>query len=854
MSSVYNLVWLNPVPAQARNVAVALNNANSVVVAKDVEAVILFPSLMMPCVHHAKSEEPYLELLIVSNATVTADHVNRQLKVNAGLAAEKHFHVDALFAGIGDNIRIEAATKDGDGILRTHKKFEGVLHAMFEKRLSDAGFTKFFRVRLHAKALEGAARTLDPIRKVADVGNTDFRAEYHDKLVKKMLEERHTVSGFRTLPERGRFAFKVDPKSGPQPWIDRKDPIVAYHPVYLFEASEPEHLNFGHLTDIHMNYRLDILQHTPVQVIDGVAGSTVSKPIGKLVQPTNQSFTNLLNQVSADNSAHALLIGGDLIDHQANAYTTAKVPAEMEAVWNAVDVASDNQARAYSPGVDIIGFYSLLLRFCRAKAKPVFGIAGNHDAYLKPFGISPRLCGQRLNAGIPADLNLTLYEAVLAFGPTFADFSTPKPGRLSSFDADWMEWFYTVFTPFGDATIQLHKQRIVCLGWGNDEDMQGGGQGIGHLPRADDSVSSVQLKLLQNAAAKHSEQRIIVISHFTVASFEEQVPMLRGGAAAVGALNTKGDENEYNMGTFEQNHDKFLKLLKDRTITCILTGHSHRRGLYFLGDAKVDIKDGSASFPITIRDPEIYEITSQQQHKMPAIIVSDSGGPYPRYNWSGEFRGWGSDKPGGSVVSFAADGSVRDIKVIRAASAKPRLSVAIDYADMEREMVWEKPLQTHAFLVKDEAAQLRNGFKAGFYELDVPLAKPMLDIGLRIARITFHQAGAAKIAVDLTVASRRVSPLNAEQCAAFYNWMHRTPAPDKFVAVHFSWDWDRRITARYEHDPWVMEIAPTRVPGRGNVHYELPRPVRKTYWASPASYPDLPDFDWRRRRYAKPKP
>lgn len=850
MSSVFNLVWVNPMPAKARNVAVALNTANSVVVPKDVEAVILFPSLMTPCMHHAKSEEPYLELLLVSNATVTAAHVNRQLKVNAGLEAEKRCHGDALFGGIGNNILVEGATKDGDGILRTHKKFEGVLHEQFEKRLSDTGFSKFFRVRLHVQALQSATRTLDPIRAAKDAGNTDYRAEYHDKLVKKMLEERHTLSGFRTLPEQGRFAFKIDPQHGPQPWIDRNDPIVAYHPVYLFEASEPEHLNFGYLTDIHLNYRLDILANTPVQVIDGPAGSSVSKPVGKLVQPTNRSFVSLLNQVSADSNAHGLLIGGDLIDHQTNAYTTAKVPADMEEVWDAVDVSTTGQRRGYSPGVDIIGFYSLLMRFCRAKAKPVFGIAGNHDAYAKPFGISPRAVTVRANAGIPADLNLTLYEAVLAFGPTFGDFSAPRPGRISSFDAEWMEWFYTVFTPFADASIQLHKQRVVCLGWGNDEDMSGGGQGFAHLPRADDSVTSVQLKLLQNASAKHKEQRVVVISHFTVASFEEQVPMVRGGAPVVGALRTHGDEDEFNMGTFEQNHDQFLALLKDRKITCILTGHSHRRGLYFMGDAQVDVKAGSASFPVTIRDPEIYEIASQQDHKMPAIIVSDSGGPYPRYNWTGEFRGWGSDKPGGSIVRFTTEGDVRDIKVIRAGSAKPRLSVALDYADMERGMVWEKPIQTKGYLASEEAAQLRNGFKAGFYELEVPLGAGMIDIGLRVARITFYQAGAAKLALDLTIASRRFSPLNADQCAAFYNWVHRTAEPDKFMAVHFSWDWERRITGRYEHDPWLMEVAPVRVPGRGTVHYALPRPMRKE---GLYSYPDLPDFEWRRRRNAASK-
>jgi hypothetical protein len=210
----------------------------------------------------------------------------------------------------------------------------------------------------------------------------------------------------------------------------------------------------------------------------------------------------------------------------------------MQGVWDVVDVDKKKEQN-YVPGVDIVGFYSLLMHFCRGSSKPVFGISGNHDAYLDPFGISPRLLGTRANAGIPADLNLTLYEAVLAFGPSFADFSY-HVSRPSSFEAEWMEWFYTVFTPFGEASIQLPKQRVVCLGWGDDEDMVAGGQGAFHLPRADESVSDVQLKLLSNAAQKHESHRVIVISHFTVASFEEKVPMRTKNQATVGHLYTNG--------------------------------------------------------------------------------------------------------------------------------------------------------------------------------------------------------------------------------------------------------------------------------------------------------------------------
>src|SRR5687767_12306508 len=103
MSFVFNLVWVNPQPIRERTIEVAFNEPNKIVVSNDVEAVILFPSLMTPFVYHEKCSDPWIELLLASKATIKAAHVNRQLKVYDGLAAEKRFHPEGLFVGVGDN-------------------------------------------------------------------------------------------------------------------------------------------------------------------------------------------------------------------------------------------------------------------------------------------------------------------------------------------------------------------------------------------------------------------------------------------------------------------------------------------------------------------------------------------------------------------------------------------------------------------------------------------------------------------------------------------------------------------------------------------------------------------------------
>ena len=110
----------------------------------------------------------------------------------------------------------------------------------------------------------------------------------------------------------------------------------------------------------------------------------------------------------------------------------------------------------------------------------MFMVTGNHEAYEMPYGISPRveigswsfnLGGREMlgldteeyrqevekasqwvkgkgNAGIPADNNLTIYEAILAYGPTYAQIYSSQNFKNEQFD-----WFHTLFTPFSDATL-----------------------------------------------------------------------------------------------------------------------------------------------------------------------------------------------------------------------------------------------------------------------------------------------------------------------------------------------------------------------------------------------------------------
>lgn len=788
--------------------------------------------------------------------------------------------------GTGGKIEVAATTPDGQGILRTHKRFAGVVHRLVRERLDREGLAHFYKVRIHRDALESAAAATAQLqaKKPLDPDNKTWPVELGDRLIADVLKERHKLAPYNDLPRHGWFAFNVG-ADGPQVWDqgpeqpaqNTAEPVQSYHPVYFLDDPEPSHLNFAHLTDIHINSRLDILQKNPATVLpykeSDVARANGSLPIRELIQPTNRSFAQLLRAMKDDSDAHALLIGGDLIDHQVNAFVAAKPPATMEDVWAAVDMGSKSRSERYAAGVDMVAFYSLLIDFCRSSQKPVFGVNGNHDCYVKPFGISPRVLSSRANAGIPADINLTFYEAALAFGPSWTDCEVPGPELVtgkppSSFEKEWIEWFYAVFTPFSDFSAKLPKQQLVCLGWGDNEDMFRGNQDDpsslvgGHLPRSDQSVSDVQLALLRAATSAAAERRVIALTHFTIASFLERVPLLdvRTHKPSGGWICGENLENEFNMGTFESHRNELLALLSGQKITCILSGHSHRRGLYFVGELEQK-QFGSlpvtSHLPVTIHDPDGYKIPSDQA--LPALVVSDSGGPYPRYNRLGEFMGWGSDRPSGSIVMFETSGRPREVKVVRA-GLPPRLAVAVDYLDMEAlgHDTRAISIETEPFARSDEHKLFKPslaGDGASFtYELNVRAHKNLADAKIHFQRIVLHapdKLPPLSLTIDPADARDGVFKVHLDlaQSRAFYRWIREAEEPDRFVAVFFDWSGNQAVSRRYDAaGPWIFEVAvgSSDTFDEVNQQYKIARPWRDVGGGDgSADWQDVPDFSWR---------
>lgn len=898
---LYNLLWVALEETEKKFVG-ALQVGFTITVLKDTTpGVILYPALLTPLVHMAK-QDAWLELLIATEKVLTPDMVNRQLKVSPGMLANKPFDPAPLFAGAGDKIVVEAVSAGIKEILDTHTKFAGILHPSVVKALKAKDLTQLWKVKVHASALrevkaggEWSTREAKFIEYTTAASEPKIRRwvrralvgkETHDELIRAMFERRFgsdRKTGENPIPGMCRYAFKLKGDAVDLGKADPDQPVQSYHPVIaLSDGDEFTHANIGHVSDIHINSRWQLLGKSTARVIEyGEGQHTAESPrIGSLLAETNRSFHDVLHRLCGSD-AHAIIVGGDLVDHIRNAYDAAVIlhkDNSVQDIWGAMDLESYS-LETYPRGVDLLAFYTLIVDALRSHAKPFFAITGNHDCYEDAFGISPRLLTTRANGGIPADLNLTFYEALLSFGPSAGLLVKMS----SSFDPSWFEWFHLVLSPFNDWWTKLPKQSLVGLGWGDSEDLldKFGDQGAsgllpgGHLPRSDDAVTGPQLALLKRAVGERAQRKVILTSHFTFLSYREDVPMFPGGVVgSPGAFNsdntTLGVESysRFEMGTFESNRDVLLGMLKKREIQCVLTGHSHRRGLHLLGTAV------GTSMPAKLYDPDpqdgfdLRPLPAGCPPAEPAIIVSDSAGPYPRYNRDGEFRDWGSDRPGATLVRVdPKSGDLVHVRTIQASGRPPpRAAVSLDYLDIDKSLVFadDRMLVTVADIAWDAGLpgtpgvpvyHVHPNFLAEIRDTRKIFLRRLIFAGKKQGkwlRIEVPCAGAAT--------SYAVPPAASDD---FRCWLKYIGEPTRFVSMQLGSS-DPFLASRYDWSSfWNLEVeaAPEftktkLLKGTAiKMRYKLARPSRKieakainTHWR------EIPPYDWRASsdpKYAK---
>ncbi|WP_341889749.1 metallophosphoesterase [Variovorax sp. YR752] len=334
----------------------------------------------------------------------------------------------------------------------------------------------------------------------------------------------------------------------------------------------------------------------------------------------------------------------------------------------------------------------------------------------------------KANEGMSRDHNMTIYEACLAYGPTYGHALTGY-----NFDGGQFDWFYALFTPLADVVYAYGAestdkpgakagQVIAALGWGIDENFKNllgvadwgvDRQGPGILPRATESFSHDQLKLLTQARSYKaaSEGTLTVATHFTIVSFDEPEPFsnltkkkdrvfFHPCNSATGVWGMKAALNHVNVGTCEKNQATYLaqyvqpmdqaKASPTPKVDWHLSGHSHRSGVYKLGwnPRSIDTSDGWRVEVREAKDPGIHNTQTVKPNTVTALIVSSCGGPIGYQNLDGELSAWTGRPPAGTTLD-PTTGEIRQVKTDRCHvegkfqgkgfNEKPRLAVALDY-------------------------------------------------------------------------------------------------------------------------------------------------------------------------------
>lgn len=532
--------------------------------------------------------------------------------------------------------------------------------------------------------------------------------EHQDKLVYDFFFQMRKNKKHFAKP----FVFDLEglkPDVWPKQKEDELHRLKPFHPV-IFKNGR-DRLDIGHLTDIHVSSRQFALARADAAILEGI-----SEPLGAKVVNCLASCANLFDKFqSGADKVDAVFVTGDLLDFNRNLNPMKVSGASPKEQWPCYNLAGKvDNAEYYPRGLDDMLFYSLVRR-AYENDMPVFMVTGNHEAYDEPYGISPRVNSyaaklsanpnrraktvedvlgaskrhepekrsdqydpnqsdggvdfknspnfsvRRANEGIPADHNLTIYEACLIYGPTF-----PQIMQSWNYMPDNYEWFFMLFTPLSDFVIPYKDQLFTGLEWGDAERMlEGAYVPDSLLPRSTNALNPWQLDVLKNAIGRCAKQHL-VFSHFTVVNYGQDKPY-----SDHASWDIEKFDNELTSGTFERGREVLIDWISSGKIMAHFSGHSHRSGGY-----KIAVRNGAVygrNIHVQAHDPAKQPKNSEAQ-----LWVSSCAGGIGIQNLCGELSGWNLMPPSGSRLE-AKTGKVGIVVANGVKRNKPRFAVALDY-------------------------------------------------------------------------------------------------------------------------------------------------------------------------------
>lgn len=441
------------------------------------------------------------------------------------------------------------------------------------------------------------------------------------------------------------------------------------------------------------------------------------------------------------------------------------------------------------------------------------------------------LFDRKMNEGIPADHNLTIYEACLIYGPSF-----PQVVRPFNFMPENFDWFFTLFTPLANYCIEYKNQVLVGLDWGESEIMvnldmsaseftktplnaAGIAGALSGLPRADKSLDENQKAIIEQARC--SRKKFLMFSHFTLINYDLPFPLSYESKpfAASDAVF-----NDVTKGTFSRGRDWLYPRLNNG-IHFSLSGHSHRSGIYRVTQSASGALSTVGYQPAEHREADEHSTRMHAKlfgnQSASRVVVSSCGGPIGVQNFKGELYGWNLMPPSGTLINISAEGPSEVVRVVASKyrPAKPRFSVALDY------------VQTHS--KKQIIAWLPKG-EPGWYQIVVG---NILDAKPFLKRICFHVWDMSSRIFNSH--ELNITPVSGHRClyncyiSDHENFFRKTSpkwdgAQHGHVFVQIDFNEELAAVPIYSHynfsDPWIFRVdiesnqgtQPFIVPARGS--------------------------------------
>ncbi len=424
-----------------------------------------------------------------------------------------------------------------------------------------------------------------------------------------------------------------------------------YHPFYV---SKKNKLNIGHVTDIHMDSRMDLYAQSEASVIEvdencppefddierTVNNKTFHNPIKKMIASFNNVFTDVSEQIFFE-GADILIVTGDLVDYNRGIHTAQthkKEAVKISKVWD--DLDSD---AAYQKDRNWFTFYERLLDLYDTQKKPIFTMLGNHEAV--KHGMAPWPLWGALWNGV-FDQNLTLYESGICYGPGYKSDKEFIYDLKESYE--YVEWYMFFINPFSDFVVEYGDQSIYIVDWGDGSSVIPPGV-TSKITNPLANILSMPIRTIFPASEKslfresvgplHHSKNVLKDKNYDIykswlaaAKAKSKISMLFMHATticprddiSIGEIdnNFKWSDNPLKYGAFDGNRKQVIQDVENGDLKITVGGHSHRNIIMNVTEdnpfkAKV-IGSGTTFGTITTKPENL-------------VIVTSSCGPFPKY-------------------------------------------------------------------------------------------------------------------------------------------------------------------------------------------------------------------------------